>query len=153
MTIQDWGAVGEIIGAIAVLVTLIYLSLQIRMSAKTQRAQTNQQLADGRREGLRMMFEYPSIRESTRKAVTGEELSEDERQDLYWFTVMQIRGYENELYQYEMGMVDADELDVQRKLLLLPHFQIERVAQVKNLFTPRMQIELEKLITERSART
>ena len=32
MTIQDWGAVGEIIGAIAVIVTLIYLATQIRLN-------------------------------------------------------------------------------------------------------------------------
>ena len=30
MTLQDWGAVGELVGGIAVVVTLIYLALQIR---------------------------------------------------------------------------------------------------------------------------
>ena len=32
MTIQDWGAIGEIIGAIAVVVSLIYLAIQIRQN-------------------------------------------------------------------------------------------------------------------------
>ena len=32
MTIQDWGAASEIIGAIAVIVTLIYLAVQIRQN-------------------------------------------------------------------------------------------------------------------------
>ena len=30
MTIQDWGAIGEFISAIAILVTLIYLAVQIK---------------------------------------------------------------------------------------------------------------------------
>ena len=30
MSIQDWAAIGEIVGAIAVIVTLIYLAAQIR---------------------------------------------------------------------------------------------------------------------------
>ena len=34
MTIQDWGAVGEIIGGIAVVITLIYLVVQIRESTR-----------------------------------------------------------------------------------------------------------------------
>ena len=29
MTIQDWGAIGEVIGALAVVVTLIYLARQV----------------------------------------------------------------------------------------------------------------------------
>ena len=30
MTIQDWGAIGELVSAVAILVTLIYLAVQIR---------------------------------------------------------------------------------------------------------------------------
>jgi len=30
MTLQDWGALGELVGGIAVIITLIYLALQIR---------------------------------------------------------------------------------------------------------------------------
>ena len=32
MTIQDWGAIGEIVGGVAVLVTLVYLAIQLRQS-------------------------------------------------------------------------------------------------------------------------
>jgi hypothetical protein len=32
MTFQDWGAIGEVIGALAVVVTLIYLAKQIRLN-------------------------------------------------------------------------------------------------------------------------
>jgi hypothetical protein len=39
------GAIGEIVGAIAVLATLIYLAIQIRQNSAIQRAQTHQQLA------------------------------------------------------------------------------------------------------------
>ena len=34
MTIQDWGAVGEIIGAIAVVASLVYLAIQIRQNTR-----------------------------------------------------------------------------------------------------------------------
>ena len=34
MTIQDWGAIGEIVGAIAVVATLIYLAVQIRQNTQ-----------------------------------------------------------------------------------------------------------------------
>ena len=32
MTIQEWGAIGELVGGVAVIATLIYLAIQIRLS-------------------------------------------------------------------------------------------------------------------------
>lgn len=40
MTIQDYGAIGEIVGAIAVVVTLIYLSIQLRQYNRGLRSST-----------------------------------------------------------------------------------------------------------------
>ncbi len=34
MTIQDWGAIGELVGGVAVIVTLIYLAFQIRQNTR-----------------------------------------------------------------------------------------------------------------------
>ena len=53
MTLQDWGAIGEMVGALAVVVTLIYLAKQIRMNThamdegrKLALAQTYQMRSD-----------------------------------------------------------------------------------------------------------
>jgi hypothetical protein len=40
MTIQDWGAIGEAIGGIAVLFTLVYLALQLRRMTRAAHRQT-----------------------------------------------------------------------------------------------------------------
>ena len=34
MTIQDWGAIGEILGAIGVIATLLYLAVQLKQNTK-----------------------------------------------------------------------------------------------------------------------
>ena len=34
MTLQDWGAIGEVVGALAVVVTLIYLAKQIGQNTR-----------------------------------------------------------------------------------------------------------------------
>ncbi len=34
MTIQDWGSIGELVGGVAVIVTLIYLALQVRQNTR-----------------------------------------------------------------------------------------------------------------------
>ena len=42
MTFQDWGALGELIGGVAIIVSLIYVGLQIRQSTRATRAATSQ---------------------------------------------------------------------------------------------------------------
>lgn len=34
MTIQDWGAIGELVGGVAIIISLIYVGLQIRQNTK-----------------------------------------------------------------------------------------------------------------------
>ena len=40
MTIQDWGAIGEAVGGVAVLITLVYLALQLRRTTRAAHRQT-----------------------------------------------------------------------------------------------------------------
>lgn len=42
MTLSDWGALGELIGGAAIIISLIYVGLQIRHNASATRAATNQ---------------------------------------------------------------------------------------------------------------
>jgi hypothetical protein len=42
MTIQDWGAIGEIIGALGVIASLLYLAVQIRQNSKIATNATTQ---------------------------------------------------------------------------------------------------------------
>jgi hypothetical protein len=46
MTIQDWGAIGEIVGAAGVILTLIYLATQIRQSNRQMRSEGHQAITD-----------------------------------------------------------------------------------------------------------
>ena len=47
MSIQDWGAIGEIVGAIGVILTLIYLATQIRQNTRQLRSEGHQGITDG----------------------------------------------------------------------------------------------------------
>lgn len=45
MSIQDWGAIGEIVGAAGVILTLLFLSLQIRANTKESRLSATADIA------------------------------------------------------------------------------------------------------------
>ncbi len=63
MTLSDLGNIGESVGVIAVVVTLIYLAVQIRQNSATARAHIRQSLAE-----LQIMARLPS-NEGSRRAV------------------------------------------------------------------------------------
>jgi hypothetical protein len=46
MSIQDWGAIGEIVSAIGVLLTLIYLTTQIRQNTRQLRSEGHRGITD-----------------------------------------------------------------------------------------------------------
>ena len=65
------GAIGEIVGALAVLATLIYLAIQVRQNSVLQRAQTHQQLAHDRTLNIQMMIQNRDVRDAAAKAQFG----------------------------------------------------------------------------------
>jgi hypothetical protein len=46
MSIQDWGAIGEILGAVAVIITLLYLATQIRQNTRSLRSAASSAVND-----------------------------------------------------------------------------------------------------------
>lgn len=46
MSIQDWGAIGGVVSAIGVIVTLIYLATQIRQNTRQMRSEGHQAITD-----------------------------------------------------------------------------------------------------------
>lgn len=72
------GAVGEIVGALAVLVTLIYLAIQVRHARRAQQADAIRANRLERREYHTGFRDSPYIPKIYSKIVRGEELDEEE---------------------------------------------------------------------------
>ena len=124
MSILELGALGEFLGSIAVLATLVYLSVQIRQntrgldeSKKLALAQTYQVRSDA----LQMML----VRAADSKHIgpiitklTGagypedisslEQLSDVERQRFRLWQIAQETHWDNMFFQYQQGYIDEE---------------------------------------------
>ena len=69
MSIQDWGAIGEVVGAVAILVTLIYLATQIRYARLTTMDFNRNSRAEGIRELNGALFQNADARAAWFKSV------------------------------------------------------------------------------------
>ncbi len=143
---------GEFVGAIAVVITLVYLAIQIKQSSKIQKAQTHQQIAHFRGQSIAAFIENKELRDAVAKAWSGQSLTEDESAILYWFTIGSLRAYENDLYRHSQGVIDDREVEIMGKLLELPHMRLQAVlARGVQTFSPELQEELRSLIEKRES--
>jgi hypothetical protein len=119
---QAIGAVGEIIGAIAVLVTLIYLARQISHSNRLMRTEARSVFLQGRETALQALYGNDKLIESILKAKKTEELSEldNQRLEYYYRSVFVLWDWEYE--QYRAGLLD--ESPVQRYKSSLDYYPL-----------------------------
>ena len=102
MSIQDWGAIGEIVGAIAVLLTLLYLAKQIKHNSDIAKITSYHQAIDQIvRSGMDPDFSILAT-----KIEKGESLTPEEQTRSNALATIFIYGHEILLHLLNQGQVD-----------------------------------------------
>lgn len=103
----DWnaiGAVGEILGAVAVLVTLVYLARQLSHAQSSSQLDATERLIRGFDEINRMIVADASLRDIL---VKKGELSDAEALQLYQFAVLYCNIWISAQSAYDSGQIPA----------------------------------------------
>ena len=105
--LQKWALAAEIVGAISVVITLIFLTLQISDGAKATRAQTAQALFEQLQESNRFIMENEyrfALRELQNNGYANLDPEEATGATLLFNQLM--LAYDNAYYQYNQGTLD-----------------------------------------------
>ena len=105
MSIMELGALGEFIGAIAVVATLVYLALQVRQSSKSTESNAIAQAASDHIANVRSLAQDPVLAMAFDKAQRGEDLGEPESVQLTWWIGCFLRGAETHVQMAKLGVV------------------------------------------------
>lgn len=97
------GAVGELIGATAVLVTLIYLATQIKQTNKMARFETTREITGQFNACNHLYATDTAIRQVLLKKG---ELSEDEAERLYSYVDLYCNAFATAQLAFDQGLVD-----------------------------------------------
>lgn len=125
MAIADLGALGEFVGSIAVLITLVYLALQVKhtkalleRSEKISMSQVFQARIDSRRELEKLVIDdtIAPIIVRSRDLTKATELSDLERLRMRQLHSLWMDWWDNNLYQESLGLVDADDIELDVEL-------------------------------------
>jgi hypothetical protein len=124
MSVQDWGAIGELLGAVAVVLTLIYLAKQIRLNTRAMEenrrlalAQTYQIRSDALQEMMVRAADSdhigPIIIKLTQlgypeNVASLDLLTPEERGRFRQWQIAQVTHWDNMYFQYQQGYLDRE---------------------------------------------
>ena len=166
MSLEDLGNVGEFVAAIAVVVTLGYLAVQIRQNTRTMDeskklalAQTYQMRADA----LQMMLVHAADSEHIGPIITRltgagypedigalEHLSTEERGRFRQWQIAQQTHWDNMFFQYQQGFIDEEyyrDSFRERVRRLAPTWRALNVAGARRTF----MAEIDSILAEDSS--
>lgn len=78
MSLEDLGNIGELVSALAVVATLVYLAAQIRQNTRVVRSSTDQAATDAHAGYLSLLASNPELTSLYRRGASREPLDEDE---------------------------------------------------------------------------
>ena len=118
MTIQDWGAIGELVGGIAVVVTLIYLAAQIRHNTRAVRLSTGHAVTEDFRAVLTLLAEQEGMAEAIFKGINDPGISGPEKMRYWAFNSNLMYAFENAYIQTTQDALDPRHWSGMKRLVI-----------------------------------
>ncbi len=110
MSLSDLASIGSFLSGVAVVISLVYLALQVRQAEKVQRALMHQARTE-RLVNASLAAMHHEIADMVTKMVNREELSPREVMQAYYYIRTQVVVVEDALWQHEAGFLDKESAD------------------------------------------
>jgi len=102
MSLSDLASISEIVGSVAILVTLIFLVFQMRQNTRAVEASASQDAAEAESNALGQLVNYPEVVIS----LTKDEPTDIEVVRLFAYLSLLLRAHEQYWRQYQLGVID-----------------------------------------------
>lgn len=110
MTLQDLGSIGEFLGAVGVMVSLIYLALQIRHNTRAVNASSNHAIDQSFGRVLALLIENERAAAVFSRGVESlEGLAPEERNIFYSLLALLFKEFENAFFHYRQRLISESQ--------------------------------------------
>ncbi len=151
MTIQDLGSIGELVGGLAVLLSLVYLALQINQNTRSVRSAMSASVSESLSRVTEMLSSQPELARAWYQGrVQYDSLNDEERYRMKMFANTYLRRLENAFYQQERGFVDPDHWQTTERHMVtfMSHPAAQQCwSERKSLFSDRFVEFVERRIS------
>jgi hypothetical protein len=109
MTLSDWANVAEIVGAVAVVITLVYVATQIEQNTIAVEASTRQGRLDFGWQQSELLITQPGLAKLVMDAEKNANVLNDEERVLFYeFTTWRMATWELTYQEYVDGLMDEE---------------------------------------------
>ncbi len=151
------GAIGDFVGGLAVVLTLIYIAFQVRQSSRQLEqnsralATSSYQLAgQGFNKWFALIIQDEAIANLWRRGLTGESLNPTDKMRFISMANMLCTTLENNFHQYQLGTHRRNTLELGKhtwlRILTSPGGNAWWIREGRNGFTPEFVEAVEDLI-------
>ena len=110
MTLQELGGLGEFIAAVAVVISLAYLAVQIRRTTGAVRSATEQAQVDAHVRNLALLVQDPELTRLLHRGASDEPLDENESRRVGTFYFMAFGQIQAGYFHYREGTISSGQL-------------------------------------------
>ena len=125
MTLNDIGAIANLLSAVAVLATLIYLALQMEQANRFARSQSRQRMVEQTQQELYVWMNNPDLRDAFLSATTP---AAETQAKMHFFLVSAMRQREWEWFQYKDGIISKEVYEAYHGVIAL-HLGLPRTRK------------------------
>ena len=141
----------SLIANIGVIGSIVFLGLEMRQNTEMMQSQTRNSIVENQLSVYEKMIENPELFDIADKRSANLDVADAERQQLHVFILSQLRIWENEFYQYQIGLYAAEEFEARKiwwgRIMRRPvNLQTWRVEQ--ETFYPDFRIYMNELLDE-----
>ena len=142
-SLSDWANVAEIGAATGVIISLIFVGLQLQSNTEATEAATREAINQKDMAYLSLRLDSSVLARANAKLDNGEALSPLEESQLVHQEYVNFVSFEHSFYQYRKGVLEPIEWSRHRNIVRLqiensPHAQ-NMWARKKHTFTPEFQ--------------
>ena len=118
MTVQDFGAISDLIGGVAVVITLIYLAVQIKQNTRIHASLIRQNFYDSTQQQMLHAVESPEFNALINRGwSTDESLNSTEQVQIWRHMQGVLMGYQGAFEQYKSGALPKADWDLVKLML------------------------------------
>ncbi len=118
MKLEKWGLIAEIVGAFAIVVTLVMLIFEIRGNTEELRAAALTNLADRNQALMLTVLTSPQLVEAGSREIQGEELNAAQRLLLDQYFAATLKAHEESFIAYRAGRLEEEVWQTRANLLV-----------------------------------
>ena len=117
ISIQDLGAIGEFVSSIVIVVTLIYLTVQVKQNTSAIHSQTRATIFRGAQEELWKNMEFPDV--TINMVQIDRDLSPGEKVRLDAWLSASMKAREFSWLQYLSGSIDENQWESEKSVIVV----------------------------------